>query len=399
MKKYQEVIAKYYNTAKERNIIMNIYEFGERAEDVLEKALEIGLEPKHFHTIALGQLYENAVERILDGKGISLMDLPQEHIETDLVDYSSFSDDCRDVIDLYNNRETVNSIYRSVMHVENEDIAKAKSEIEKALESEPETHRTIQDIDLMTIWGNPEQNNGIPTGIQPLDVIGVKLLGGHLYAIGADTGAGKTTLALNIMARQVTKGSNVLMYSLEQPTSEIYMRLLTILSGYSENEIRTGTADIQKLQHYDNLLKRHANVIDDSMLTTQAMQMRAKVIHQRNPLAMIVVDLWQLIQNTANSYIERLISSADGLLSMAKQLSLPIITIAQVDKSSSRMSKLDRNAFAGSKQLSNNSSYILMLQKGEDGITQLEIVKSRKPGHAGYIFAIPMDTKSEKILK
>ncbi len=399
MKKYQEVIAKYYNTAKERNIIMNIYEFGERAEDVLEKALEIGLEPKHFHTIALGQLYENAVERILDGKGISLMDLPQEHIETDLVDYSSFSDDCRDVIDLYNNRETVNSIYRSVMHVENEDIAKAKSEIEKALESEPETHRTIQDIDLMTIWGNPEQNNGIPTGIQPLDVIGVKLLGGHLYAIGADTGAGKTTLALNIMARQVTKGSNVLMYSLEQPTSEIYMRLLTILSGYSENEIRTGTADIQKLQHYDNLLKRHANVIDDSMLTTQAMQMRAKVIHQRNPLAMIVVDLWQLIQNTANSYIERLISSADEPLSMAKQLSLPIITIAHVDKSSSRMSKLDRNAFAGSKQLSNNSSYILMLQKGEDGITQLEIVKSRKPGHAGYIFAIPMDTKSEKILK
>jgi hypothetical protein len=62
------------------------------------------------------------------------------------------------------------------------------------------------------------------------------------------------------------------------------------------------------------------------------------------------------------------------------------------------MQDLDRDAFSGSKQLSNNASYILMLQRDkESNEVNAEIVKSRKPNHYGKKVYLNINRYSEKL--
>jgi len=402
MKNYQKALELYKNEDKEINVINCIYQYASISEKMITKAIEGGIEPKHFHSLELGSLFENAVDRTLDNKTLSLIDLPDKYISFDLLDQSSYESDIRDLIELYQKRQVLNNVYKACELLGSGEVEEAKATVGDIFNQEENREKTIQDIDISKIFGNQDSQRGIPSLIKPLDDRKFQFLPGHLYAVGADTGAGKTTLALNMLARQISAGKNVLIFSIEQPMEEIYLRLLTILSGFSEYQIKAGTADQSRVYETDSLIKQHCEIIDTNIITTQIMEMKAKIINKKKPLSLIVVDLWQLIQNNGSSQIERLVSSADGLLALAKNLSIPVIVIAQVDKVSSRMSQLDRNAFSGSKQLSNNSSYVFMLQKGVDeggrDQTQLEIVKSRKPGHAGTIIPIPIDNRTEAIM-
>lgn len=398
MQPYEEILDLYQSTKKEQNIISNIYESSSRSAKIIYDCIDSGLEPMHFHNIDYARLYEQAIDRTLNSESVSLLDLPDNLLGLEVVDYHTVPQDCRDIIELYEQRQILNGVYRSASYLESQEPNKALDELVATIESKPAKKKKLSDISLDDVYNVPLQDNATPFYISKFDKIKLFLLKGHIYSVGADTGAGKTTFTVNLMAKQISKGNNVLMFSLEQPMHEIYMRLLTILSGYSEYDITTGRADRDVLEKVDVAIKRYTHIIDDSLISTQSMTMQAKIIHQRTPLSMIVVDLWQLINNKGNSYLDRLVSSADGLLAMAKQLSVPVIAIAQVDKASSRMGKLDRNAFSGSKQLSNNSSYVFMLQKNDSDGVELEVVKSRKPGHAGVVIQLPINPTNERLL-
>jgi len=89
---------------------------------------------------------------------------------------------------------------------------------------------------------NQEHNKPLTTGIKPLD----DLLGGGLYkkqlvVIGAKSGIGKTTLALQIADNVAKEGNDVLVFSLEMAKEELIARSISRLMFLKAIDDKIGT--------------------------------------------------------------------------------------------------------------------------------------------------------------
>jgi replicative DNA helicase len=370
--------------------------------DVMLYYLSINLLPEHFYNLKFQELYEIAIDKAMLENKIVYQDIPNEIIEAydfSDVDYTNYKQDAVDIIELAKKRQDIEAYAKgySVLQAGG-DIMEAIACIENKTSTVDKKIETLQDITFDEVYNNYISDKGVMTGFASFDNAGIKFLNGQLIAIGADTGAGKTTFLLNIIAEQLKLGNKILMFSLEQPAREILDKLLTILSGYSEKEIRDGKPPEENIRKWYNVIQQNVFVVFKDGLNISEIKTIVKQYDKMYKLSLIAVDYWQLIQGTGDNALEKYVNTADGLLSLALGTNLPVISLAQVDKVSSRMQNLDRNAFSGSKQLSNNSSYIIMLQRDkETNQTAAEIVKSRKPNHYGRKIMLKINKLTEKL--
>lgn len=395
-----QILSYQQNENKELGILKAIYLSA--IDDITSKIIELGLEPKHFYSPTYAKLYEKAVDLALDEKSVAPQDLPDELLSAfnfEDVDPLNYQQDVVDVIEYYKKRQITGGLLSGLSMIEQDKPTdEVMSVIDKIMLSAPSKYETLTDITFDSLYNNPQGEKGVITGFSSFDDTGVKFLNGQLIAVGADTGAGKTTFVLNIMAHQIKIGNKVLFYSLEQPAREIMIKLLTLLSGFSERQILEGKADKEIVQKWFYIIQQNVFVIYKDGLSIAEIKTRAKIIHSKEKVSLICVDYWQLISGAGENTLEKYVNTADGLLAMALSLNLPVIAIGQVDKNSSRMKDLDRNAFSGSKQLSNNSSYIVMLQKDPEAPNAIaKIVKSRKPNHYGKTIALKINPYTEKL--
>jgi replicative DNA helicase len=364
--------------------------------------LAIGLAPDHFYNLKFQEVYEMAVDKAMLDRIPAYQDIPDEILQAydfDSVDYTNYKEDVQDIIALAKQRQDIAAYAAGYSILQGGGtINEALTCIESKTSIIDNKVETLQDISFDQIYNNKVADKGVITGFNSFDNAGVKFLNGQLIAIGADTGAGKTTFLLNIIAHQLKMGNKVLMFSLEQPAKEILDKLLTILSGYAEKAIREGIPPEETIRKWYDVIQKNVFVIFKDGLNISEIKTIAKQYHQVHKLSLIAVDYWQLAQGTGDNALERYVSTADGLLALALSLNIPVISLAQVDKASSRLTNLDRNAFSGSKQLSNNASYIIMLQRDKDtNQTVAEIVKSRKPNHYGRKVNLKINKLTEKL--
>jgi replicative DNA helicase len=362
--------------------------------------LSINLLPEHFYNLKFRQVYEMAVDKaMLDGTP-AYQDIPDEILETydfESVNYTNYKEDVKDIIQLFNRRQEIEAYAKGYSVLQGGgDLTEALSFIENKITNTSNRIISSETIKLEDVYNVKGKEKGVITGFKSFDNAGVKFLNGQLIAIGADTGAGKTTFMINIIANELLMGNKVLMFSLEQPAIEIEYKLLTILTKYPEKMIKEGMVEREIVEQAYKIIKGNIVILYKDGMTTSEIKSQAKLYHKRKEFSLICVDYWQLIQGAGDNALERYVNTADGLLSTALSLELPVIAIGQVDKGSSRMTNLDRNAFSGSKQLSNNASYIIMLQKDKDD-TIAEIVKSRKPTHYGRRVTLQMNKATEKL--
>jgi len=81
--------------------------------------------------------------------------------------------------------------------------------------------------------GKLGKNQGISTGIPKLDSVIYGIQRKHLYTIGADTGAGKTSFALDVFLYNLIKNAgdkpiSILYYSFEMASDVLYAKLLSL---------------------------------------------------------------------------------------------------------------------------------------------------------------------------
>lgn len=377
-----EILTKISNENKELAILLAIYLLG--TDEVIITCTESQLEPKHFYNYKFGKLYEKALDINLDNRKIAPQDIDDELLteyNIEDVDPTNYRQDILDIIELYKKRELVGGALRVVAEAgQDKPINELQDMLEKILTVSDDKYTSFRDVKLNDIYNIPQENKGLLTGLPYLDTTGVRLNNGELIAVGADTGAGKTTFVLNIIAEQIKAGGKVLFYSLEEGAVAIMKKLVSVLTGYSETVIEEGRCDKDKVAHWFKIIQENVFLVYKDGLGISELKSRAKIIHSRQKIDLICVDYWQLIGNA--STVEDYVNTANGLNQLAISLDLPVIVIGQVDKNSSRMNSLDRNAFSGSKQLSNNASYIFMIQYNKEiEANVIEIVKSRKSGH------------------
>jgi replicative DNA helicase len=185
--------------------------------------------------------------------------------------------------------------------------------------------------------------SGLPTGFIDLDDKTAGLQNSELVILAARPSVGKTALAINIArhaAVDCEKPVPVFVVSLEQSRIELAERLLCCQARVDSHKLRKGhlsSADMEKLIAASDHLQGAKLFIDDSpgqgMLRIAANARRLKLRHH---IKLVVIDYLQLIEpdNRRENRQEQVASISRRLKSLARELRIPVLALAQVNRSS-----------------------------------------------------------------
>ena len=225
-----------------------------------------------------------------------------------------------------------------------------ESSAQNALGPQPASTRAVQL--LKKILDDLKRENamsGVPTGFTELDEITQGFQPGSLNIIAARPSVGKTSFAMNIVAN-IAMNPNVhkpaLVFSLEMPTDQILMRLLSTFGRISMNKLKAGEIQNSQLSDMVRKIKLLAETkngelsdklyIDDSGdITPLELRARArKLALEKGGLSVIMIDYVQLMRSqtkAANRTLE-IGEISRSLKLLAKELEVPILALAQLNR-------------------------------------------------------------------
>lgn len=197
---------------------------------------------------------------------------------------------------------------------------------------------TVDRIDLLHQSGG--DITGIPTGYTEFDKMTAGLQPGDLVIVAGRPSMGKTTLAINI-AENAAIGAKVptAIFSMEMPSEQLAFRMISSLGRVDQTHLRTGKfpdEDWSRINTAVQLMSDAPIYIDDSpALSPTEVRARARRLKREHDLGLIVLDYLQLMQvhgNTENRATE-ISEISRSLKALAKELSLPIIALSQLNRS------------------------------------------------------------------
>src|SRR5256886_117069 len=181
---------------------------------------------------------------------------------------------------------------------------------------------------------------GIGTGFTDLDKMTSGLHGGEMIVIAARPSMGKTSMAMNIAEHvAIEQKLPVGVFSLEMTSESLVLRMLCSRSRVNLRNVRDGflaERDFPKLTGAAGKLANAPLFIDDSSALS-ILQLRAKArrMFQQYGIKLFVIDYLQLLHSTSRRAENRQQEIADisnGIKSLAKELSVPVIVLAQLNR-------------------------------------------------------------------
>ena len=185
---------------------------------------------------------------------------------------------------------------------------------------------------------------GIPSGVTRIDRFTGGWQPGNLIIIAGSTSQGKTSLGLQFCMNAITAGYPVCFFSMEMSKMEICTRLLSGVTGYSSVEIRNASPiqqgeifDLKKIKSKGNEVKELPGYIDDSSsLNLFELRSKVKKVILKYGVKMVIVDYLQLMNASekGRNREQEISTIAYGLKAMALEFNIPVVALAQMNRSS-----------------------------------------------------------------
>ena len=183
--------------------------------------------------------------------------------------------------------------------------------------------------------------HGLPTGFTGVDQIIGGLQPGTLNTLAALTGFGKTAFALNAAVNVIQHAKRVLFFSLEMSRNELIQRVLAMEVPIDQMFLRDG--DVSKFQL--KMLKDRAQGlracdfnIDDQTFLLSGIKSKARQMHARKPLDLLVIDYLQMVQATPDgrakheTRAEEIAKLSREMKRLARELNIPVLVLAQLNR-------------------------------------------------------------------
>lgn len=177
---------------------------------------------------------------------------------------------------------------------------------------------------------------GLPTGIGKLDRLLSGLVPGENVVVAADTGAGKTSFALNVAEVNCLRDNPVQFFSLEMKRDALFLRLAAGLSGINHLKFRNGAW--LNPDELDTAMKTITEImkwpmwIDDSGgLTPRELYARGRMQVAKGA-KLIIVDYLQKIAAPGKSLYERVTNASEAVRVLAKEANVPILNLSQLSR-------------------------------------------------------------------
>lgn len=186
---------------------------------------------------------------------------------------------------------------------------------------------------------------GVPTGYPELDNATLGLQPTDLIIIAARPSQGKTTLGLNIALRMAQDGSPVAFFSIEMGRQQIALKCMSALHRIPHTRLRgahISSAELERLSTDSLSLKGDGRgsfyLIDSPSLTIAEIRRQARILVRDQGVRCIFVDYLQLIRPASHpgryhSREQEVAQISQGLKSIAKELDIPVVALAQMNRS------------------------------------------------------------------
>ncbi|MGB6450710.1 MAG: replicative DNA helicase [Steroidobacteraceae bacterium] len=181
-----------------------------------------------------------------------------------------------------------------------------------------------------------EKSQGLQIGLADFDELTGGLEGGDLVVIASRPGMGKTALLVTIAAH-TARSHPVAVFSAEMPARQLMRRAVAMVSGIDQRDLkRPGeleVSDWEAISHGAAELAARTLWIDDTALP-QLTHIRSEcmALKARAGLGLVLIDYVQLVQERGANRYEQLREVAYGLKALAKNLAVPVIVLAQLNR-------------------------------------------------------------------
>ncbi len=244
--------------------------------------------------------------------------------------------------------------------------------------------------------GNRGEKTGIPTGFHALDVLMGNMKAGQLIVLAARPSIGKTALAMNIcagvaMASRIPVG----VFSLEMSFGELVDRMIFSEAQISQREvIEKGLSQTEMHMICEAAAKIDVCPIYIDDLPQQTLsQIRAKSteLKAKKKIGFIMIDYIQIMKGEGmgkGAHREQeLAAISKGLKALAKDLGLPILVLAQLNRQAEGNERPKLSHLRESGQIEQDADMILFLHRdrrsqqvirpGESVQTEVIVEKNR----------------------
>ena len=260
----------------------------------------------------------------------------------------------RILLEDYIRRETISSCYKTleaafdpsndIFDVIDNTTKNIYDIIEKSTKNREHDIKTLTKITLKNIKNNNERKGlvGVPSGLRDLDIITGGFRKQHFIIIAARPAMGKTSFMLSLIKNAAIEYEiPVGIFSLEMSSEDLVRRFFSQVSGVPLQKINNGMLkpeDVLKLEQAVKIIEKSPIYIDDTFsLSLTELKAKARRMKQKYGIQALFLDYIQLMSNKeSNAYItnrEQEISSISrGIKALAKELEIPIITLAQVNR-------------------------------------------------------------------
>ena len=208
--------------------------------------------------------------------------------------------------------------------------------------------KTINDVMKTTqqrledLSKNDKEITGVATGFYDFDKLTSGLHENELIIIAARPAMGKTAFAVNLAVNAaINSKKNVALFNLEMSAEQLAMRMISAQGGIDQNKLKTG-----RLEHNDwkkvneamsELSETNLYIEDSSGISVSEIRAKCRRLATQGPgLGLVVIDYLQLIEGSskyAGNRQQEVSEISRSLKTMAMELSVPVIALAQLSRS------------------------------------------------------------------
>lgn len=214
--------------------------------------------------------------------------------------------------------------------------------------------------DIQAAGAAGKRATGLSTGFPMLDDLTSGMHDGDLTIIAARPGMGKTSFALNIATNVAAPvdlddgqvpGGGVAVFSLEMPRPQIAIRMACSEGRVDVGKVRKAILnpdDWSRLTAASSFLSQIPIVIDDksgiTMMDVRSRLRREAMAFERQGrrLRLVIIDYLQLMRGRGDNREQEISGITRGLKELAKDFSVPVIALSQLNRSVETRSVKDK---------------------------------------------------------
>jgi replicative DNA helicase len=233
---------------------------------------------------------------------------------------------------------------------------------------------------------------GTPSGFRDLDDITGGFQPGNLIVLAARPSMGKSALVVNMAENAaVDHGKGVALFSLEMAEAELAQRFIASRAKLNGDDLRKGRVKPDSwpkvVRATEQLAAAPLYVDDSSDLGILDLRAKARRLHSKTPLGLVIVDYLQLMRHEGGrdaSRVEQVGQFSRGLKILARELGVPVIAVSQLSRAvESRPDKKPMlSDLRESGQIEQDADLVMMIYRDE-----YYSEESERPGEADVIIA------------